>query len=290
MGSLGDNPQKVPKKMPAKRAQEPKWVGLRVAHRVIITRAMVIRTEQMARFGQSARDGFEARLLSHIEEFFPVHWRKVGQERMRAVVRLGITKAGSYGLETQREIYLFVSLMLYLGSHFDTDGQLPWAAASLNDTAETDAFMRVERTYDLAMEYLERVAGPAGQYLMSAIERFAKVAQELNRGSSAPLADVLRWTYPEKYRKLSEAQVNQLARHGQECVKKYDLGSPLGALLCAELAFLLGHGFPDDPQFSWAADVLQNPEFSDPGARLTTLRDAAVTHLSHWSVGTGRSK
>lgn len=246
---------------------------------------MLIRAEQIEELGHTGRNTFEARLLAHIEEFFPVHWREAGEERMLDVVRIGIANAASHGLETEREIYLFVSLMLYLGSYFDTDEQLPWAAAALNDASAPDAFARIGKTYDLATGYLARVAGPEGEHLKPAIEHFMKVAQELSRGSAAPVADVLRWTYPEKCRDLSEGQINQLALRGRICAQKYGLRSPQAALLCTELALLLGHGFADDPQFFWAAEVLKNPTLSDPEERLTALRDASLSHLKRWSAG-----
>jgi hypothetical protein len=251
---------------------------------------MLIRTEQTTILGRSAGDAFETRLLAHIQKFFPIHWREVGQQHLRGVVHLGVTNAADHGLETQREIYLFVSLMLYLGSYFDTDNQLPWVTACLNDMSETDAYLRIEKTYDAALEYLDRVDGPNGQYLTAAMERFTKVAQDLSRQSPEALLGALGWIYPEKHCELNEAQLRHLVEQGYECVRTYGLDAPQGVFLCAGLSFLLGHGFAKDPQFRWAADVLNDPGISDPAQRVTAMKEASVLHLSRWLPATGRTE
>lgn len=251
---------------------------------------MVIRAQQMTALQLSTRDTFETRLCSHVEEFFPIHWREVGEEQVRGVIRLGIANAASYGMKTQREIYLFVSLMLYLGSSFDTDYQLPWAAASLNDMSETDPFTRIEKTYDAAVEYLDRVAGPNGQYSAAAIRRFTQMARDLSRNALEALPGKLGRIFPEKYSELSETQLNDLVREGRECALRCGLDAQQGAFLCTGLSFLLGYGYASDPQFLWAADVLNDSSISDPVQRVNAMKETSVLHLNRWLAATEQAK
>jgi len=239
---------------------------------------MVIRDRQMVELGQSARGAFEERLLSHIQQYFPVHWREVGPERLREVIRLGMANAANYELQTQREIYLFVSLMLYFGSSFDTDFQLPWAAEGLKNPAEPDPFARIEATYNEGLNYLSRVAGPEGVNTGMAIDRFIKSLERMSTSGEA-LPGMLARIYPQKYAELNPAQVSQLAQQGPTCGFDSPAVAREGALLCGALAALLGCGFAKDPQFLWAQDVLQEP---DPQQRLTALKETAPAKLRPW--------
>ena len=236
----------------------------------------------MAVFRRSASEEFESRLLSHIEEFFPVHWREAGEDNLHSVIRIGIANAAGYGLKKQNEIYLFVALMLYLGSYFDTDQLLYWAAASLKDSEEPDPFTRVETTYNSAVAYLERVAGPDAKHSAAAMERFVKIAPELGRLTPANFSGMLRWLHPEKCAELSEAQLNRVLTDGHQSAQENGLADVAGVFLYATLAFLLGHGFAKDPQFPWAAKVLTDETVLDPKQRVTAMQEASVTRLRRW--------
>ena len=84
-----------------------------------------IRPEQMAAFEQAALKRFEDEMLAHIKTYFPNHWRIIGEAQLRKVIQYSVSQAEQYGLTTQREVCLYLNLMLLLGSDFDTDIQLP---------------------------------------------------------------------------------------------------------------------------------------------------------------------
>src|SRR5579884_2749962 len=251
---------------------------------------MVIRDRQLLELTNSAQHGFEDRLLLHIQEFFPVHWRVTGPERMRQVVRLGIAKAAGYGLETQREIYLFVSLMLYLGSSFDTDFQLPWAAAGLNNAAEPDTFTRIEATYDAGMQYLDRVAGPDGIHANAALQRFISYVQRPGSAHTETAAQMLPRIYPEKCAELNTMQIERLLEQGRTSGVDPSGANGEAVLLCAALAMLLGHGFADDPQFSWTKDVMSDPAVTDPRQRFELFKQTSAKELRAWIDGGPRAE
>jgi len=232
---------------------------------------VIIRAQQMQEFDRYAREVFETRLLAYIQECFPVHRREVGPDRLRSVIRQGIENATRYGMRGQREIYLFVSLMLYLGSSFDTDPQLGWAVVGLRNPSEPDSFLRIEAVYDSAVAYLDRVAGPNGQNTAAAIRRLTE-------------GQALAALYPEKLRELDSGQLAQLQALGEESAQVYGLDTR-GAQLMTMLAFLLGHGVATDPQFFWAHQVLNDQSILKSEDRGRALTDAALDHLPRWFSG-----
>src|SRR5690349_21147579 len=93
-----------------------------------------IRPQQMQTFEQAAMTGFERRMVDHLRTYFPGHYRIWRPATAQAVVQYGCKKARHYGLDTERNICLYLTLMATLGGNFDADPQLPWANAILTDT------------------------------------------------------------------------------------------------------------------------------------------------------------
>ncbi|MGH9902620.1 MAG: hypothetical protein ACRD68_12505, partial [Pyrinomonadaceae bacterium] len=78
-----------------------------------------IRKVQMQTFEQAAVRSFEDRMIEHLREFTPRHFKILKEAEMRKVVRFGMERAPAYGLTSERSIRYFVELMLMLGSHFN---------------------------------------------------------------------------------------------------------------------------------------------------------------------------
>src|SRR5262245_37100012 len=93
-----------------------------------------IRKEQLQTFGQTAAEDFEERALPYVKEFFPKHVVLLGEDGIRKVIRHAKARGATHGLTTERDLRLYLSLMCMLGSSFDSDPQLPWAAARLNES------------------------------------------------------------------------------------------------------------------------------------------------------------
>ena len=90
---------------------------------------LIIRKSQMAAFEKIAVRRFEDGLLDHLRTFFPEHAATLGEKQLGRVMRYGLQRAESRNLQTERGVYLYLALMFMLGSLFDEDPQLPWAAA-----------------------------------------------------------------------------------------------------------------------------------------------------------------
>ena len=85
---------------------------------------LTISGRQMEPLRQAALEGFVSRTLHHVEAHFGNHWRIIGADQLRVVIRLAVERAGRHGLITEREVSLYLNLMLLLGSAFDADAQL----------------------------------------------------------------------------------------------------------------------------------------------------------------------
>ncbi len=132
---------------------------------------LVIRKAQMAVLEQAVLRTFENRMLEHLKEFFPKHCEILGEEQVRKVIRLGIERAEQYGLVSERDIHLYVGLMFMLGSYFDQDPQLPWAAKILTDENIVYPNHRADQLHNRAMAFLNEAAGKDSQYLDRALRK-----------------------------------------------------------------------------------------------------------------------
>ena len=76
--------------------------------------------------------------------------------------------------------------------------------------------------------------------------------------------------------------VRKLIRDSIESAKAYTITTERGVVLYTALAFLLGSGFGKDPQFPWAAKVLNNESILDENARVDLLYKEAMAFLEKW--------
>lgn len=226
-------------------------------------------------------DRFEGRLLAHIEQFFPTHWRVIGAKQMAEVVRFGVQRARQLGYTTERDGYLFHSLMLQFGSYFDTDPQYPWLAKTLADEAVGSRSERLANAHDAAVEFLDCVVGPEGEHMTLALRRaHAMVVPDLRRerkiGFQSVLS-ILSSMWPQKFERVGERAVRELAQSAIPAVESLGLNSGASAWLYVVACFLFGHGMDRDPQFPWVAGLLRIGERRDAPAR--SFPDALDMHL-----------
>ena len=215
---------------------------------------------QLTRLQERMLERFEQRLVAHIEEHFPVHWRVIGAKRMLDVVRFGIRRTREAGYRTERDGYLFMSLMLQFGSYFDSDPQYPWLAGALASETVASRSERLVNAHDAAIDYLDRVAGDRGQHMAAALQRVRwTLIPELLRGPAVNfqyLLDMLSAAWPQKVPQLGEQPVRLLAQSVMSSARDGGLTTPAAACLYVVACFLFGHGLDRDPQFPWAGTVL----------------------------------
>ncbi|HUT35744.1 MAG TPA: hypothetical protein VNE39_19810 [Planctomycetota bacterium] len=97
-----------------------------------------IRREQMDVFCQCALQQFEDRKVRDIATAFPIEYEEMldpqgGDGKARELVRKGVEKAASYGVEIERNVWLFIDLMVQLSPDFDEEPAMRTAREVLED-------------------------------------------------------------------------------------------------------------------------------------------------------------
>lgn len=238
---------------------------------------LIIRKAQIEAFDEAARLRFEGKMVEHLAGFLPPLFKAVGEGPLRKTIRLGITRAGNYGLTHQEPVRLYLELMLLFGSYFDTDPQYSWAAESLLKMDAGSQSERAERLFEKALEYQARVVGPQDDYA-SRVRRAIRFLFEMTRSQVSEknfipdmMQEVWRADSPKAIYVGSEA-IEALIHHGVEVAKSHRLTSVDGMRWVVILMLLFGHGCINDPLQPWISDALKNTDAGAPETRVECLR------------------
>ena len=247
---------------------------------------MKLRQEQIEAFEPAARKNFEDRMVVHLKKYFGKRCEVVTESAVRDMIRYGIDRAVTYDIITQRDLCNYLSLMLLLGSDFDTDPQLPWAAEILADESIKDDPGRVARLYDRGMTYLDQAVGVDNEYLHELARLRNKSVDDLAAPGEGEFEDrmlvQLDHIYPQKYGAVGEECAFDLVREGTRTAKGYGIKGERGRGVFIVVMFLLGHGFATDPQFYWAAKVLGDRSIRDEDTRVERLYKGVVRYFEKW--------
>ena len=246
---------------------------------------MKIRRVQIEEFERADTPHAPGRLARHARQAFPKHCRYLGDEGIVEAVQYALATCRSYGLVRLASVQLYLDLMFLLGRGFDKDQQLPWAAEILQDPLLKDEAQRASRLHARAEEYLNRVSGPANEFIDAAQGRIGNELvtagiSTLDEFERQMLERLLR-VFPEKCESIGDEAVRTVVRNAVVMARKYRVENQQGAMLLAGLAFMLGSHFDTDPQFRSINRVLTDNEGSafDRSGR---LQEAAMKYLSEW--------
>lgn len=242
---------------------------------------LTIRNAQMAALRHASRDHFLGQLGVHLAHYFPADVRVLDAAQLSAVMELGIGRAAEYGLALAGQTAHFVSLMFMLGSHFDQDPQLPWAAAALNAPG-TQAGARLQQLHAAAKSHLHAISGPTGAIYRAALvtaRRLPFEAFQADRLSDDAIRAIATRIHPEKYHRIPDIAAVLALAHAKAAQHGLPAGGD-GALCGATLMLLLGSHFDRDPIHPWAAEVLARD--LPPGAKSLALHQQALTRLERY--------
>jgi hypothetical protein len=93
---------------------------------------LTIRKEQLRVLDQAKRKRFMAKMLQHVQEFFPSQCALLGENQLREWVEHGINRAANYRLASERDVCKYIDVMIVFGKDFDRDSRLPWASKILS--------------------------------------------------------------------------------------------------------------------------------------------------------------
>ncbi|HWB75408.1 MAG TPA: hypothetical protein VG755_10635 [Nannocystaceae bacterium] len=221
---------------------------------------LVIRQAQLDALAEARERELEDRLIDRLADPFDRQSALLKREGMRAVVKLGIERASAWGVVSERDLFVWIAMMLMLGASFDEDPQLPWAQAELTAPG-VGASQRVARTYAATLAHLDRICGDENERLVRAIVRLRDLELARFEGLvGAALVDAmmpaLAHAYPEKAEAQGRVGTHEALVAAVATAAAHDLSGGIGAALCCGLAFMVGSGFATDPQVPWVARTL----------------------------------
>jgi hypothetical protein len=104
---------------------------------------LTIRSEQMVAFEHAMHASFEERAAARLGRVFPAASAELGRDGVVALVRHGVARARRYGVTAERDVWLYLCVMVVLGREFDVDPDLEWATGILADR-DVPGGMRME--------------------------------------------------------------------------------------------------------------------------------------------------
>lgn len=108
---------------------------------------LVIRPEQLAALEQGMLTIFEDRVIAHLHELFPRSTSEYIPSEIRSLIRDGVTLAKRHGITRERDVVLFIDLMLALDREFDKLPKYQWASEILAEPG-IPGTLKIERLYD----------------------------------------------------------------------------------------------------------------------------------------------
>jgi hypothetical protein len=88
-------------------------------------------------------------MVGHLGKFFPDEFAAIGEPAIREMIRYGIQRAATYGIVGQRDVCLYLDVMVEFGRDFDVN--VPWASAILNDDMDDDPSSKVDRLFSMSI-------------------------------------------------------------------------------------------------------------------------------------------
>jgi hypothetical protein len=244
-----------------------------------------IRQDQVQTLDNYQLQKFEDELVEHLKKFAARHWKVIGDETGRGVIRLGMKQAKRYGFENRGPVRFYVEMMFMFGSFFDTDPQYPWAAATLNDPEDINQMVRADRLYDEMSNYWEAVAGPKNQLVFAALRKLSQTRIEEHLELRLPIRDslllALKSIYPQKCEYVGDSPVQALLEKTSELGKSIGFTSGEQLYLLTALTFFLGHGCARDPLHGWIGRRLADKRFVDARQRSAELQEKGMLYLQN---------
>jgi hypothetical protein len=241
-----------------------------------------LRKEQFEIMDMAVVGQFEEEMLAHLSELNPKHSAHLGTPGLLQVIRLALQQSKTYGFTNRGPIRLYLDCMFFFGSYFDCDPQLPWANDILIDCQYTDQMLRAQDLWRKTTTYIDKVFGPERQHYLEAVGRMAVISaaaplQAANRENA--LFELLNEVFPQKCEYLRESAIRKICQCGMQTARALTLYTDKSCALFTVLAFMLGHNFAADPQFPWAAAILNDPAAGTSDARIEKLYQQAQDYL-----------
>jgi hypothetical protein len=236
---------------------------------------LVLRKEQVDQLRQAAKRRCADAILVFLAGFSSSLFKTLEEEQQRAVIRFGMDRAEAHGFTSRDPVRLYLELTLLFGSQFDTDPQYPWAGQILAEPDQDASMERVERLYQRAIDYREKVNGPENVHALEALQHFRYFLQQPLRVSLETfipdMVSEFGRLYPQKAAELDREGLEAVLRKGLEAAEQLGILTARGAVLLSLLMLTLGHGCTADPLYPWISGALERTAETDSEARIEGL-------------------
>jgi hypothetical protein len=93
---------------------------------------LVLRKEQLEALDRNSERLFLERMVDHVSEIFPEKCEELGSEgEIRERIRQGLEGARRYGINTEKDVALYVDIMFGIGPDFPEGKDMAWARSIL---------------------------------------------------------------------------------------------------------------------------------------------------------------
>lgn len=248
------------------------------------TPAMRRLAEQRKAAAAQLREG----LLHHLWTKFPLHCVTLGEARARACVEHVIARGDVHGFTTLDTLRGYASLMLFLGSGFDEDPQIPWAAAELQRSKSRPRPQALGELLSLVGIELSKIAGGQGEHYRRALlwvrsKRFDQLCASYGQDGERGLRAWLRAIWAQKVDVLGDDAITELLADARARVGVHGLFTHETILVYSGLMLLLGSAFEHDPFHPWVEPALAEAR-QDPVNAANHLHAAAVRELERFLI------
>jgi hypothetical protein len=251
---------------------------------------VIIRTEQMKALERVSELAFEVRTYAHLQKWFPRHCEIVGEDQMHEVIRFGLKKANGHDLTAECCVRSYIEFMCLLGSGFDSDTLLAWAAVILSDRSNTDQVKRGDLLYAKVWDYFDhlKVDMQDGARLLDAWQQLGFVGNEILTPAAMPkfiesLHGRLQRMFPAKCTYVGDQSVKFAINSSVQDAAAYGINFERGAMLFSGMRFVLGESFHEDPLLPWVSATLRDPAVADPQKKVDRLYEEGTSFLMRWS-------
>jgi hypothetical protein len=226
-------------------------------------------------------------VLDFLWKQYPEHCITLADLHTRRVVDLSIQRAARHGFYSATDVSCYASLMVFLGSYFDEDPQLPWVAKMLESSSSLTPSERMDRLRAKVVNAFTRIVGLDGEHyrralLWSRTRSFEMLTVEYADGSEEGIRRWLRDLHVQKYVSLSDEAAAGLIGQARAWAERYDMASPAGVIVLTGLLLLLGSSIDRDPLHPWVRSLLIDESISDPMVKSRVLRDRGIAELERF--------
>ena len=116
---------------------------------------LVIREDQMRALRQSRRQMFLDRLVTHLLTHCPAACAETSAAALSVLADRELRRGMAFGLRAERDLVVFVSLMIVVGTTRDTPAWLAQVQQYLTDARVPEPGERVARLYSATLKRLE---------------------------------------------------------------------------------------------------------------------------------------